>query len=582
MKKILFSALMMAAAFSAGAQTMYDAITFSTNNYYGTARTIGMGNAVTAVGGDLGSFGINPAAGSVASYSQVTASFGFTTASSNARFAPSYNFSTESQNFDSPGFSNSKTRMTVPNIGLNLVFAENGAGAVKAWNIGFVLNRTQTFANVMSASGLEGRTSITGAFATAADGMPGNILGSGDIYDKGYGWNQVAAYDGGLINYNYDAGTYYGSAEQKRLDAVEGKYHYEVLGDLIQKVGTTTTGSKNDLTVNYGVNINDRLFLGANLTIPIINYKYNEFFDETAEDSDYFPVTPEFWSNRSGSYVTGDPTHYLGSTYKYSYVADVTGANLKIGAIWLPTDGLRLGAAIQTPTAYTVHEKWFVDVNADFENSEYNASASSPTAESTYDFLSAWSWNAGVAYTFGKFGMVSADYEMTSYKSMSFSTTSEDGFSRYEDPFYQVNRLNELFCGVSHSVRLGVEVRPVPHFSFRGGFNLTTSPEKFYKDTDGYKVYAYDYDAYFNQYERGTYKLVSGSGKYISDVVKSFSVGAGYSSKGAFYADVAVRRTILPDAQYKAYANYLDNIVSPTVAYSDKLLDAVLTIGWRF
>ena len=36
----------------AGAQTMYDALRYSEYDYYGTARTMAMGNAFTALGGD--------------------------------------------------------------------------------------------------------------------------------------------------------------------------------------------------------------------------------------------------------------------------------------------------------------------------------------------------------------------------------------------------------------------------------------------------------------------------------------------------------------------------------------------------
>ena len=67
MKKIVLSAgLFVAAAFFAGAQDTYDAILFSQNHYYGTARSMALGNAMTALGGDLGSIGINPAGSAVA------------------------------------------------------------------------------------------------------------------------------------------------------------------------------------------------------------------------------------------------------------------------------------------------------------------------------------------------------------------------------------------------------------------------------------------------------------------------------------------------------------------------------------
>ena len=58
----------------AGAQTMYDAFTYSENTYYGTARSVAMGNAFTALGGDMGGIAINPAGSAVASYGQVTIS----------------------------------------------------------------------------------------------------------------------------------------------------------------------------------------------------------------------------------------------------------------------------------------------------------------------------------------------------------------------------------------------------------------------------------------------------------------------------------------------------------------------------
>ena len=70
MKKIFAIAALLAATVGAGAQNMYDAITYSQNHYFGTARSMSMGNAVTALGGDLGSIGINPAGGAVAGYGQ--------------------------------------------------------------------------------------------------------------------------------------------------------------------------------------------------------------------------------------------------------------------------------------------------------------------------------------------------------------------------------------------------------------------------------------------------------------------------------------------------------------------------------
>ena len=55
MKRILTFVLGTAVALTASAQDWMDARFFTENNYIGTARTLGMGNAVTAIGGDPGS-----------------------------------------------------------------------------------------------------------------------------------------------------------------------------------------------------------------------------------------------------------------------------------------------------------------------------------------------------------------------------------------------------------------------------------------------------------------------------------------------------------------------------------------------
>ena len=83
-KKIITLLLCAAAAFPAAAQGWYDAYLFSQNDYGGTARSVGMGNAFTAVGGDPGSLTFNPAGSSVAAYSQFVITPGLSFASSYA------------------------------------------------------------------------------------------------------------------------------------------------------------------------------------------------------------------------------------------------------------------------------------------------------------------------------------------------------------------------------------------------------------------------------------------------------------------------------------------------------------------
>ncbi|MBP5567283.1 MAG: hypothetical protein J6X57_07365 [Bacteroidales bacterium] len=589
MKKIIVSlaSLMLIASMASG-QTMMDALTFSQTNYYGTARTMGMGNAVTAIGGDLGSINVNPAGGAVSAYSQFTISTGWSTSSSTSAYAASYDSYDGSANF-SGGFENNKTRMTIPNIGMNMYLETGNRSGLLGWNFGFVINRAQTYTSMMSASGLEGHTSMTGALATFANGMPGTILADPDnMFDSQYSWNSICAYDAGLINYKSDAGSFFGSAETVTASGTE--YKYEMLGWLRQNIGTTTLGSRNDMVWNFGANIDNRLFLGFSLGIPMINYSYSEYYNEVSQDPADFPVKPEYYSKSKAAYVQGASTYYLGSTYKYNYIADIGGINAKVGVIWLPTNGLRLGAAIQTPTVLSINERWYIDVNSEFQDASQNASSSSPTAEAEYSFRAPYSANFGLAYTLGRSGLISFDYELIDFSVMKFSEIYEDASYSYADPFYRVNRLNNLFCGVQHNLRVGAEIRVLPSLSLRAGYNMSTNPQRHYTDNTGVIVDAAEYDAWFSDFENGTYTLVDGSAAYSKDRVTSISFGAGYSSPGSFYVDIAFRRTSLPDTHYSPYSNYLSHsvggkvydIVSPQVRTSNSLFDAVVTFGWRF
>lgn len=61
MKKITMIALAMFTAVGAGAQTIYDATNIAQKELNGTARFVGMGGAMGALGGDISTIGTNPA-----------------------------------------------------------------------------------------------------------------------------------------------------------------------------------------------------------------------------------------------------------------------------------------------------------------------------------------------------------------------------------------------------------------------------------------------------------------------------------------------------------------------------------------
>ena len=631
MKKILLSAIILTSgSVFASAQTMYDALTFGSENYYGTARTMGMGNAVVAVGGDLGSIALNPAGAAVAGYSQFSVSQGVAFSKTGSSWAEAYSSYDGNQIYEG-SFKDNKSRYIMPNVGFSLRFDTGNERGLKSWNFSFLSTMTnnyveKSFASGFNASGSNPRfTSMAGALATGAmfnsDGygntMDPNILFASDPYNarNAWGnydrWQYIAAYQGGAINWNDDAGgSYYGASEYKdgplplldengvQMKDEDGNllftYAYGVPGKLKQSSRRLTLGSKNDITMNFAYNINDRFYVGINMGFPMGSYRYTELFTETYDESwpAYATITPE-----SGSGDKNDvaPTQYFNSlTYKYDYDAHISGINAGLGIIWLPTDFLRLGASVKTPTVYTVKEELYMRFDTEYELNSY--SGQTPVGEFSYDYRSPWSLNAGVAVTFGTYGMLSFDYGMTDFSVMKYSANVEDDFMT-SDPYEVVNTLNNLFCGVSNNFRFGAEVRPLPFLSVRAGYTLTTNPERYYYDNDGYFVDAAYYENNYNFYQSGGAYLQKEK-HYIDAPVSTLSLGLGFISTGSFYADFALRRTSSASF-YSPYTTYLEAsddagntikasdgtpymIISPNIRTVRSVFDAVLTLGWRF
>ena len=556
----------MLAAVSAGAQTMYDGLTFSQNDYYGTARSIGMGNAMTAVGGDLGSIVLNPAGSAVYNYSQFSISPNVTISSMNSSWSA---YPVNGSDVYTGEVKKNLSRFTVPNLGATINMPTGNRSGLVSITYGFVLNANNNFAGKMLGGGQNDKTSYISSMAVYADGydidfLNGYLDGSGKSIDdwshpyynsddRGYyaPWNVITnAQAGAIANYGEtsDPDYYYryiasteGFSNTGTKDQY-GNYIYDIFlgGPLNQAYGRKVTGSKYDAVANLGFNFNNRFFLGFNFGITTLDYNFDEYFKEAAVDPSDFRIDYE------------DATTYF-SNYRsrYSYSADGAGVYGKVGFIALPVEGLRVGAAIQTPTVMHIDEVWRQSTDVHYENSSYDGSATSPEGNFSYNLRSPYRLNAGVAYTFMGMALVSADYEMTDYSTMKFK--ERDG--NWSGTFTDVNNDIKDCMGISHMLRVGAEFKPMPEFAIRAGYNFTTIPEYYY----------------------------SGSVKQtLHDNINSYSVGVGYSSKGSFFADLAARLTTLSDEYISPYADYLDDVASPMILNKRERYNITATIGWRF
>lgn len=420
------------------AQNAYDALRYSQQYTEGTARSMAMGNAVTALGGDIGGITINPASSAVYRYSEVVVTPSVTTGSSNASYL---------------GYSQqaSKTRAGISNIGYVNSFntGREDAGLV-SWSFGFAITKQNNFTN---ARGVYGRTNSSSWLSSLAYNTDGIYAPDMDLNDKrnpyfmsNASWNSILAWNNSLLDTLPGTNNQYIAATEN----LNG-YDISVGGDLDQKFKSISIGNITEATINFGGNFSNKLYAGINIGIQSLSYKYEERYSEAAVNSSSFNSG---FSNFSAA---------------YRYRAAGTGINIKAGLIYVPVEWLRFGASISTPTWTYINEEWENSMNSSF-NDGYAQSLVSPLGTYSYKLNTPFRWNAGAAVRLGMLGVISADFEQTNYSQCKLVDTG------YDLAFSAENEQIKSELAVQNIVRIGAEFNLSPAFALRGGYQYYSSP----------------------------------------------------------------------------------------------------------
>lgn len=560
-------------AFTSYGQSAYDAWRFSQNEYEGTARSVAMGNAFTALGGDPGSITINPAGSAVAGYSQftLTPSITVSSATSEGVLPPG---ASELTYFDRK-YRSSEMKFGIPNIGMTFHFDTGRKTGLKSYTMGLVVNTTKTWCENVFAEGTNYTTSFAGAAAfdatenMAAYNAPGALpageprysyqdLISDNAYDYYSPWKDIVAYRGGITSTFDDSGeTFIGATEVllSNGDIQQG-------GPLLQTYGRSVNGNKSEYLFNIGANISDFLYIGFNLGFNTITYDESTYFKEKALDEYDFE---NIFVDENGK---EEKTYFRNLIYKHNYSADGSGIFGKLGIMVTPGNGLRFGAAIQTPTTISITEKWRESAETDFSSSKFNCSAQSPYGEYRYTFNSPFRANFGIAYTLGRLGLISADYEVAAYGSMRYNIDRQNLSDEDVDYFENINEDIRQAYGAAHQLRIGAEFKPLSTLAIRAGYNLMTSAQK--------KFFDAEIEDYVN------------IDKKDRPDRHNLSLGLGYISKKSFFADLACRYTFATDEYYMPYSDYQFDNSGYLINYSPEILirnsdwKVMLTLGWRF
>lgn len=504
----------MSSAIAAMAQGPADALLYTTNTYTGTARTLAMGNAFVALGGDIGAISVNPASSAIYRYSEVSIT---------------------------PALVNAASTSTVPGIVSRESFTSfklNSTGFVSAFdtyrnrgllNYSFSLsvNRIADFNRSGSGSWTTGQSSILAPMTEYLQGTEYYKIDmdyTSDPYrNTNLDWLPIMAYNTFLIDRNpSDAlDRYIGATQNEVAPGV-----YEIGGNLHQNYFTKSTGGITEFTLNMGFNISDILYFGANLNLHSVDYANSSYYSEVALNSRDFD--DGFYSMSSETFL-----RTVGS-----------GVNFEIGAILTPVAGLRLGATFTTPTVYNLMDVLSYRMKSSFDNGN-GYTRNSPDWETHYRVISPVRWSVGAAYTFEKFALVSVDWEGIDYSRLAMANS----VGNKSEWINENQRISNGFR-LSSNLRAGLEIRPLEVLYLRGGYNLFTTAGNL---VDNYGKVTYSYP----------------DTQYLS-----CGVGFRFGSKLAGSIDFAYQRMLGSKEWYNVYAgaptvdalNYL-NRFALTFAY---------------
>ena len=445
---------------------------------FGTARAMAMAGAFTSLGADLSSMSINPAGLGMYRHGDIS-------------ITPMMSFARSKGNAPEYG-RNSRDRFSMANIGV-VINAYEGSRSLISLNVGFGYNRIADFNYDYGFVRQNQGGTIGDAYARQLnwDGVSKNDFytngGSGDWVwpnDPQY-WNAMLAYRGFLIDQTDpdDPGTW----KPTWVGNNAGVDHYTML---------RSKGSIGEYVLSVGANINNKIYIGASLGIQsVYQRKYIDYVEEYFYDAPS-QNTPDFGNS-------GLDYQLLRWKLNQSVIVDGTGVNFKAGIVYRPTANLRLGAAIHTPTYYSLDYSYRADIFSDIRNNADNKVATvgnaTPRANNSggnsWDFTSPARLMFGASYTFGTFAIVSIDYERDWYNGIRVKNVPQYNYFSEED--YKAE-FKHNFQG-TNSIRAGVEVKPLPILALRvgGGYTDSMLKERDFYVNDAYTSMPTTYESYY-------------------------------------------------------------------------------------
>ncbi len=485
MKKLIFVSAILCMSLLTVAQTPFDALRFSMLGFGGTARSMGAAGAFGALGADFSTLSTNPAGIGLYRASELT-------------FSPSLHYANAYATYNGMGREDEKFNLNIANAGI--VFAmgsdDNTQSKWKRVQFGFGMNRLANFHNNVIIEGDNLHTSIVNEYQEMADGIHPEDLNR---------FNTWLAWDTYLL------------ADTVRDPNGRLRYTSAVpSGGVGQSKYIETTGAINEMVLTFGGNYDDRLYIGGTVGFPTLNFRE----DATYREVDIEDSIPGFRSLAVEDYV-----HTTGS-----------GINFKLGIIARPTDWVRIGAAVHSPTFFNLRDAYGRTMRHTVTSNGASNTyvTNSPRGSFDYTLRTPLRANVNLGVLIRQYGFIGIDYEFVDY--------SDARFRARGDNFSEVNHdIRSTYKGASN-IRVGGELNLNP-FRLRAGYALYGSP---YKDN-------------LNDFEK-----------------RSLAFGMGFRDQN-YFMDFAFVMTSY-DEDYFMYSPHLVN----AAFIENHITSVIMTLGFRF
>lgn len=437
MKKYIITLIIIALGTGAWAQNEQDALRFSQTMHGGSARSVSMGGAFGALGGDFGALSINPAG--IALYRQ--GEFSFT---------PSFSTISSDANYLGTKISDSQVKMSFDHFGLVMPIksrsgASNGSNSLV---FGFGYNKLKDFTGNTVMKAVNNSNSLVDEFVHTAN-----------LYDDWDPFTDELAWETYLIDYDSIAGVYYSD--------------FDVSGyGQTQRRTISTRGGIGEYLFNLGANLGHKFYVGGSVGIQRAQYEETWIHTETDPDDiiDYF----QQFSFKNVLSTTG------------------SGVNVKFGFIARPIEWLRIGGAIHTPTFFNMSDDFTSSMATDLADGQSTHEYES-YGEYSYEITTPFKAIGSAAFILQKVAILSVDYEYVDYASARLRGNDYDFFDENQAVANRYKAVNNIRLGGEFHMgpmffRAGYALYGSPYVSgeANSGNNYTTVSAGFGYRTSGF------------------------------------------------------------------------------------------------